>query len=121
MKQFIKFFKYLWYDKPSLWLWFIFILASIGYADTDLTVTGLLAIAVLNVTFMVNERGKFIDRVIAFSDKYDVRGLLLELNLRPNKKRITDRHWFETLVIVILVAGGAFMAGMVFYGFIIKK
>ena len=115
-----KLFTYLWNDKPSMWLWFIFLVAAIGYAKTDLTITALLGMAVLNIMFMVLGRGKFIDSVIKYCNENDEEDLLIELNIKTGGKRIYDRSIFETIVLVILLLGGIFMAGAIVYTFIFQ-
>jgi len=120
MKSIIKFFKYLWNDKPSMWLWFIFIVAGIGYADTDLTATGLLLIAAGNITFMVNGRGRFTDAILEYSSKFSLDGLLNYLNLRPSGKRIFDRSIFDWVIIIIMILAGLFFAVMIVYQFLRK-
>ena len=59
----MRIFKYFWYDKVSLILLLLFIAMGVAYFIQLANYTYVLLMAALNIVFMVNERGRFVDKV----------------------------------------------------------
>ena len=108
-------FKYFKNDLVSLWLLYIFILAGISGMSVTPGLSALLFIAALYIIFMVNERGKFIDAILEYAET----PLVVMLDLFPQPKR-KPHHWLEWVVYIALWSGGIFMAGAIFWVYLIK-
>ena len=108
--------KYYWNDKVSMWLLYLWILGAIGFAINGVLIgTGLMGMAALFNIYMVNERGRYIERLIETCLRTNDYDVLEAMNIKITGKRRFPRHWTEIVAIIVLFAGSFFMAGILFY------